>query len=238
MLTHLPDLRALMGMHQFDTFVHLPFDIHSMKTDQWHSNFTLDPRGAMDHRNVSRGLGNQVTVEFNLLYRFHCAISRRDEKYTEDFMKEAFAEMQPAKSTSKEAKTPAADPKQAPKASKQGSLDIKNLSIGQFGALAAQLKKGEATDPWSAEFGLKDDKERSFKRNTITGLFDDEKMIRQLKESMDDPICEFNPPLILRGRGCWLTGGESEFWPVEYAKVFEECGDYGDSSGKEVVSRI
>lgn len=42
-----------------------------------------------DHRNVSHGLCNQVTVEFNLLYRFHCAILRADELYTEDFMKEA-----------------------------------------------------------------------------------------------------------------------------------------------------
>lgn len=64
-------LRALMGFHQYDT------------------NFTLDPRVAMtEHKNVSRGLGNQVTVEFNLLYRFHCAISQNDESFAEDFMRE------------------------------------------------------------------------------------------------------------------------------------------------------
>ena len=41
-------LRALMGFHQ------------------WNTDFTLEPRTAMnDHRNVSRGLGNQATVEFN-----------------------------------------------------------------------------------------------------------------------------------------------------------------------------
>ena len=52
-------LRALMGFHQYDT------------------TFTLDPRVAINDPKdskkdiVSRGIGNQVTVEFNLLYRFH-----------------------------------------------------------------------------------------------------------------------------------------------------------------------
>lgn len=61
-------LRALMGFHQFNT------------------TFTLDPRADFDQRRTSRGIGNQVTVEFNLLYRFHCAISQRDEQYTKEFM--------------------------------------------------------------------------------------------------------------------------------------------------------
>lgn len=61
-------LRALMGFHQYKT------------------NFTLDPRADFDQRRTSRGIGNQVTVEFNLLYRFHCAISQRDEEYTKEFM--------------------------------------------------------------------------------------------------------------------------------------------------------
>lgn len=63
-------LRALMEFHQFDT------------------NFTLEPRLDIDNQTVPRRLGNQVTVEFNLLYRFHCAISQKDEKYTEEYMKE------------------------------------------------------------------------------------------------------------------------------------------------------
>jgi hypothetical protein len=46
-------LRALMGFHAYDT------------------NFTLDPRVNMaEHKNVSRGLGNQVTVEFNVCGSF------------------------------------------------------------------------------------------------------------------------------------------------------------------------
>lgn len=53
-------LKALMGLHQFDT------------------DFTLDPRVAMTqakNKNVSRGLGNQVTVEFSVLYRHVLDIS-------------------------------------------------------------------------------------------------------------------------------------------------------------------
>ncbi|KAJ0165001.1 Linoleate 10R-lipoxygenase [Colletotrichum tanaceti] len=74
-------LRTLMGFHQFDT------------------NFTLDPRKDFEQKKTTRGLGNQVTVEFNLLYRFHCAISLRDEKYTEEYMKAVFGIDNPEKLT-------------------------------------------------------------------------------------------------------------------------------------------
>lgn len=148
----------------------------------------------MDHKNVSRGLGNQVTVEFNLLYRFHCAISQRDERYTEDFMKEAFEE---AKSKTDAARK---EGKPVPELPDPKNINLKDLSMSLFGALAKQLKDGESgKEPWLVEFGLKNASERSFKRNTITGLFDDEQMIRQLKESMDDPICMFSlHPFVVR----------------------------------------
>ena len=70
-------LRALMGFHQWDT------------------NFTLEPRMDIDHHNVSRGIGNQVTVEFNLLYRFHCAISLKDEAYTRKFFQKNYGVKDP-----------------------------------------------------------------------------------------------------------------------------------------------
>ena len=37
-----------------------------------------------------RGIGNQVSVEFNLLYRFHSAISKRDDKWTTEFFEGIF----------------------------------------------------------------------------------------------------------------------------------------------------
>ncbi|KAK4223785.1 heme peroxidase [Podospora fimiseda] len=54
------------------------------------SDWTLDPRVEIekqmfDDQGTPRGVGNQVSVEFNLLYRFHSMISKRDEKWTNDF---------------------------------------------------------------------------------------------------------------------------------------------------------
>ncbi|KAL8813523.1 MAG: hypothetical protein Q9200_000197 [Gallowayella weberi] len=156
-------LRALMGFHQYDT------------------NFTLDPRSAMtEHRNVSRGLGNQVTVEFNLLYRFHCAISLKDEDYTEEFMSETLKEIGEVMMKTKGSQVGA---------SSEEPLDVKSLSMMHFGALAAALQTASRKSPWLQEFGLKNSPRQSFKRNAVTGLFDDQMMIEQLQTSMDDPIC-------------------------------------------------
>lgn len=58
------------------------------------SSWTLDPRIAIDKQfdgdGVPRGIGNQVSAEFNLLYRFHSTISKRDEKWLNDFFKSLF----------------------------------------------------------------------------------------------------------------------------------------------------
>jgi hypothetical protein len=66
-------LRGLTNCHHSDT------------------SWTLDPRIAIDKHfdgnGVPRGVGNQVSAEFNLLYRFHSVISKRDEKWLNDFLK-------------------------------------------------------------------------------------------------------------------------------------------------------
>lgn len=58
------------------------------------TDWTLDPRIAasrlFDPEGVPRGCGNQVSAEFNLLYRFHSIISRRDEKWLNDFLTSLF----------------------------------------------------------------------------------------------------------------------------------------------------
>lgn len=58
------------------------------------SSWTLDPRmeiqKAFDKDGTPRGVGNQVSCEFNLLYRFHSAISDRDTKWTKDFYAKLF----------------------------------------------------------------------------------------------------------------------------------------------------
>lgn len=145
-------LRALMGFHQFDT------------------NFTLDPRlHETECKDVSRGIGNQVTVEFNLLYRFHCAISAKDEVFTENFMREMF--------------------------DKDANWDPKDVPLDKFMGLMQASRQKEASkkkpEPWELAFGLEKGPQH-FKRHEVTGLFDDQQMVDALREAMDDPIC--NPP--------------------------------------------
>ncbi|KAH7329412.1 putative prostaglandin G/H synthase 2/cyclooxygenase 2, pgh2/cox2 [Stachybotrys elegans] len=162
-------LRALMGFHQFNT------------------NFTLDPRADFDQKKTSRGIGNQVTVEFNLLYRFHCAISLRDEAYTEEYMKKEMKFDNPRN-------TPLPDFLER----------MKKLKIEEYQRQMAGEKKKE---PWEVTFGIPDkttaipngkSKEsktgfKEFKRNKTTNLFDDQQMLDTLTAAMDDPISNFGP---------------------------------------------
>lgn len=55
------------------------------KTD---SNWALNPRSEI--KGVPLAAGNQVSAEFNLVYRWHSAISAKDEKWTEDLIRSQF----------------------------------------------------------------------------------------------------------------------------------------------------
>ncbi|KAF2689680.1 heme peroxidase [Lentithecium fluviatile CBS 122367] len=46
------------------------------------SNWQLNPRAEM--KDVPMGVGNQVSAEFNLVYRWHSTVSDRDEKWTQE----------------------------------------------------------------------------------------------------------------------------------------------------------
>jgi Animal haem peroxidase len=58
------------------------------------STWTLDPRKnfseVFDAAGCPSGVGNQASVEFNLVYRWHSAISVRDEKWTNDLYDKLF----------------------------------------------------------------------------------------------------------------------------------------------------
>lgn len=58
------------------------------------SSWTLDPRSdcenIFDEHGVPSGIGNQVSVEFNLVYRWHSTISERDATWVEDLYREIF----------------------------------------------------------------------------------------------------------------------------------------------------
>lgn len=58
------------------------------------TTWTLDPRvnvdSIFDPKGTPQGIGNQVSVEFNLIYRWHAAISDKDQRWAEDFYKSIF----------------------------------------------------------------------------------------------------------------------------------------------------
>ncbi|KAF4339201.1 linoleate diol synthase [Fusarium beomiforme] len=183
-------LRALMGFHQFDT------------------NFTLDPRADFDQKKTSRGIGNQVTVEFNLLYRFHCAISRKDEAYTEEFMKEVLHFRDPSNTSLPEfLGTMGAIKQKAAEDHKYGKKDPEPWEV-TFGIPEKKSKSaanGAESSGNSSDSGVgfngaasnggpeKAKKSKHFTRNPITNLFDDTQMLEELTSAMDDPISNFGP---------------------------------------------
>lgn len=58
------------------------------------TTWTLDPRVDMDkvfgQDGTPRGIGNQVSAEFNLVYRWHSATSLKDEQWTENMYLQMF----------------------------------------------------------------------------------------------------------------------------------------------------
>lgn len=57
-----------------------------LNLNRTNSTWTLDPRetsGVTDHSTTGVGSGNQVSCEFNLVYRWHSSISKKDEEWTE-----------------------------------------------------------------------------------------------------------------------------------------------------------
>jgi Animal haem peroxidase len=58
------------------------------------SPWTLDPRtdceSIFDQHGVPSGIGNQASVEFNMVYRWHSSISERDARWTESLYSEIF----------------------------------------------------------------------------------------------------------------------------------------------------
>lgn len=188
-------LRALMGFHQFDT------------------NFTLDPRADFDQKKTSRGIGNQVTVEFNLLYRFHCAISLKDEAYTESFMEKVLGFRDPSNTSLPEFLMYMGAAKQkAEEDKKKGKKDPEpwEVTFGIPDTPQPVAAKGKATlepnsDSWISMETLTGEppngtaaaqekpKSKHFTRNPITNLFDDTQMLDELTSAMDDPISNFGP---------------------------------------------
>jgi linoleate 10R-lipoxygenase len=101
-------------------------NLHSTTTD-----WSLDPRMEIgkqyDGEGVPRGVGNQVSVEFNLLYRFHSCISKKDEKWINDFFMQLFPDR------------------------KVSSLE--DLTMPELGAALLKFEQSIPVDPSKRNFG-------------------------------------------------------------------------------------
>lgn len=64
--------------------------ILNLNDNRVNSDWRLDPREAFtnvfDTEGTPKGVGNQVSAEFNFIYRWHAATSDRDEAWVNDFM--------------------------------------------------------------------------------------------------------------------------------------------------------
>ena len=142
-------LRAIQGVHEKDT------------------TWTFDPRMYIDKtaqgEAVPRGMGNQVSAEFNLLYRFHPAISDNDAKWTERFMIE-------------EAKK---------RLHKKNNFKLEDLTPTELWMmLGAFAREKRDIEPCERDIeGLKRGPE---------GKFSDEELAEVLKRSIDDTAGKYN----------------------------------------------
>ncbi|KAI1917442.1 hypothetical protein LOZ39_000434 [Ophidiomyces ophidiicola] len=109
------------------------------------SDWRLDPRQAIsifDAAGVPRGIGNQVSAEFNMIYRWHPAISNNDETWAKGFFSDVF-----------------------------GAVDPNTLTISEFRSGIGNWMKKFPSDPSKWEFGeLKRQPDGGFKDADLVGL--------------------------------------------------------------------
>lgn len=181
-------LKCLMGMHEFD------------------SPWTLDPRTPFPEKNNKKGLGrgegNMVSCEFNLLYRFHSPLSRRDTKWTE----ELFATFIRMQGYIDDSDTP--DAREAIKAGKKftteqvknGELPLKVFQMWLEHRKKQKRDKAAASGPSGEQpffpagldvvGGLTKDRMFRFSRND-EGYFDTAQLAAEMCRAIEDPICSF-----------------------------------------------
>ncbi|KAI0110077.1 heme peroxidase [Daldinia grandis] len=120
-------------------------------TNTHHSNsdWTLDPRVQIDKQfdseGTPRGVGNQVSAEFNLLYRFHSCISKKDERWLNDF----FLKLFPGREAS----------------------DLENVSWTELGQALVTFENNTPKDPSLRTFdGLERQANGTFKDEDLTRI--------------------------------------------------------------------
>lgn len=80
----------------------LTLQFFNRSTTQW----TLDPRvdsvNIFDPEGTPKGIGNQVSIEFNLIYRWHATVSDKNAKWLEGFFDKVFTGIDPETMTQAE----------------------------------------------------------------------------------------------------------------------------------------
>lgn len=67
--------------------------ILNLNDNPLNSDWTIDPRktlSAFDSEGLPQGVGNQVSAEFNMIYRWHAAISDHDETWANELATKVF----------------------------------------------------------------------------------------------------------------------------------------------------
>ncbi len=74
--------------------------------DRSNTTWGLDPRidtfNPFDDEGIPKGIGNQVSIEFNLIYRWHPLISDKNARWVEAFFAKIFPNKDPSNLTQKE----------------------------------------------------------------------------------------------------------------------------------------
>ncbi|KAK4555581.1 hypothetical protein LTR86_007334 [Recurvomyces mirabilis] len=132
-------------------------------------NWQLDPRINI-HNGPPQGTGNQVSAEFNLVYRWHSAVSKRDDEWSQQLFKEISPDMTAAE---------AAEPENLQKF----------LMV-----LAAKEKEFTAQDPPERQFpALAHEKLERIKDGPYKGNFQDDDLAKILIAGIDDCANAYGP---------------------------------------------
>ncbi|TWU70930.1 hypothetical protein ED733_001561 [Metarhizium rileyi] len=187
-------------------------NLHNSNTD-----WSLDPRMEIgkqfDSQGVPRGVGNQVSVEFNLLYRFHSCISRKDERWINEFFLKLFPNHDEA--------------------------SLQNISMPELGKALLEYEKSIPEEPSHRTFsGLKRQEDGRFKNEELVhilkeamedpaGAFGSHMVPKALK------IIEIQGILQARKWGCASLNEFRQFFKLQPYKTFSDI-----TSDKEIAYRL
>ena len=143
--------------------------------DDWQ----LNPRANISN-GPPQGTGNQVSCEFNLVYRWHAAISNRDDQWTQDLFNELFPDVSP-----------------------QEVSKTENLPrfLGKLGEMEHRMTSLEPNERQFPALKCEYEKMQRIKEGPFKGQFKDDDLAAILTSSVEDCANAMGPqqvPTVLR----------------------------------------